>query len=485
MDFRQYFSFIIAISLSAPLFAITQIRLADHNLKTYLTDQAPEMDRVELETKLVDENLRRFQDQYTTFLFSEAEFTESDDPTVSSWTKQGAIGFKKNFGYGIDGSLAYIFRREKLSPYTPGGFGNMSVYTPLIHSEVSIDLWKNFLGSLEYSQAEYINQLVRQSEIKKRLDTKKFHMKLRIIYWHLAFQKRRVEIFGELVKTTRRAYQQMKARLRDNVADPGDVANMAANLSSAEADHRAAIIQRNFIERELKTAIPVLQKYDIAIAADYSTIRSRVLKCVTCAKKMGRMKNIPYEYTEYDELITALNESLSIKSKDLETYDDIDIKLQINGDFLGLDQKSGEAINQSLSAENSAYSALLSFTMPLGNMHKTKRLILNNEARSTRINTARISADFHAAHQNVQRNFGPLEQVVSLYHKSIREQTKAFDDTNKKLQQGRISVIDYITDQNSLLASKLQVLQIEEQIITEMLKYYITFNLVPCEFNRI
>lgn len=467
------------------LFAAAKLRISDSDLKKYLTSQTPEVDRVEWEADLINEKLARFNDQYATQIYSQAKFAESDDLRVSSWTKQGALGAKKNFGYGLSGDLAYIYQREKLAPYTPGGFAGMRFYTPLVSAEITVDLWKNFLGSLERTEAEYIRQLVKQSEIKKRLDVKKFHMSVRILYWQMAFQQRRVEIFSELVKTTRRAYEQMRARLRDNVADPGDVANMAANLSSAEADHRAAIIQKNFIERDLKRAIPSLQSYDIQVAASYPVIQNRVFKCVQCAKKTGHLKKIPYEYTEYDELMAALNESLRIKSKQLISYDDLNVELSLSGQSFGLDEESGEAVKQSMAAENSAYTALLTISMPLGNTHKTERMILNNEARSTRINTASIAAEFFAAHKNIQNNFGPLEEVVSLYRKSIEEQTKAFDDTKVKLQQGRISVIDYIADQNSLLGSKLQVLKIEEQIITGMLRYYTIFNLAPCEFNRI
>ena len=484
---RQILSFLIKTLLlgtSASAFAAT-VSLQDGDLKRYLNAKSPQYNAIISPGEGVKEGYSRFVDQYATFVYSQTDTFESDSPLESIWRKQQSLGVKKKFGWGVDTNLSYTYRYEKLGPSAPLNLAGQELYIPLLNMDLEVDLWKNFLGRLDKAKRQNLVQKLKTSQIHSKLQLNTFHLQLRSLYWSLVSQERRIKIFEDLVRATKVAYREMQSRLRDNVADPGNVANMAATVSKAEADHRTAVIQRNFIERELKTLIPELQKFDIKVNSDYSLIRKTIRKCVSCAQSMGRMREIPLQYTEYDELINSLVGELNLKLKELEEYDSLDIKFNLKGNSFGFDPDSGEAISQPFSFDTTQYQAMVTATMPLGNPANTRVISIANEKRMVAIEKEKISADFFAAHQNLQRNFGPLERAVDLYHKSIKEQKRAFKNTQKKFRQGRISVIEYISDQNRLLTSKLEVLAIEEKIITEMLKYYMTYNLAPCDFNRI
>ncbi|SMF28782.1 TolC family protein [Pseudobacteriovorax antillogorgiicola] len=459
------------------------IELSEEVLKSYLKDGVPQYDQVNLNHHKATTALSQFNDQYVLGIGAETTLSESDDPRESIWVKQQQIGVQQTLPYGVSGGLAYIYRYEKFSAFFGPEYGLKKFYLPSLALTFEMDLWKNLLGSLDSTKVRHIKAMIDKSKLNKKLELKKLHNHMRALYWRLVAQDRRIQIFKNLVATARRGYRNMKRREADSIADDGAVAEMAANLSSAEANFRKSTIDRNFLERDLKVLVPTLQTYTIRVRDNYVGVRRAVAESVNCSRAIGRMTSIPYDYTEYDELIRAVDDELRLKSEELDSYDDPDVKLSFVGRGFGLDEEWSEAAGQPFALEKSAYEAVLSVSVPLG-LDDTEKQLVRNEKMNASILRVRLAAEFKASHSNLQKNFAPLAEAVDLYHKSIRDQEDAFKTTERKFRQGRISVFDYISSQNTLLNSKLQVLGLEERLILEMLTYYSIFNQAPCSFNR-
>ncbi|NRA69045.1 MAG: TolC family protein [Pseudobacteriovorax sp.] len=447
-------------------------RISDTTLKSYVTDKAPSIQSLSLGSSSIGTGLSQFENKFSSAVFAETHLSESDNPEESSWVKQQAIGWRKNFSFGLSSTVSYAYRYERLSDFLPPGFAGQKVYVPTVGIGIGIDLWKNFLGRYDDYDREILKRELERSELFKRLESHRFHMNLRQLYWMMAVQKQRVSVFRELVANSRRAYEEMRARRRDNVADRGAVANMAANLATTEGNYHSAKIQANALEKEFKVLLPELRGKRIEITANYSQIKRAVNDSVSCAKSMGRLPNVPLDMTEFDDLAQKIEEAFAANRDKLSAYDRMDVNLSV------------EAASQPFAQEQTAYTALLSVNIPLGGLSRTESLLIRDARMKANIEQSNIYSQLSAVQQQISSNFQLLDTAVKSYRRGIAEQEKAFTSSQRKLRQGRISVLDYITQQTNVLSSRLNMLQIEEQILSGILGYFSVFNQSSCSFNR-
>jgi outer membrane protein TolC len=463
------------------------ITLRETQLKSFLTTDMPKLSAIELQRQQAQWQRDRFDDQYASFIGATGRWSETDDPRVPSRTARQSLNYRRQIPKGLTLSGKLMVERQKLAPppFTPPPFGGQNYYTPVLGFGVEIDLWRNLWGHLDEQQRNQLAARLRQSKIKAKLDRKNLHMTLRSLYWQLTAQKHRIAIYRQLVASAKRGYRNIQSQLRDNIADQGSAAKLSANLSSAQAQLKTALIRQNFLQKNVQTLIPNLQGRDIQVAGVYSSIRQAVARSVACTNKVGHYRGIPYEYTEYDDLIRSIHEALQAESHVIDAYDSADVKLQANVQSFGLDEELGEAQSQSLSFDKTGYEMLLTFQMPLGELDRTEKLQLAIANQKAKMEETELEAEIKATHENLTKVIDHLSAAVDLYHESIAQLEEAFRNARQKFQQGRISVHDYLADQNALLESQIQVLDIEEQIIMQTLDYFKVYNQAPCEFNRI
>ncbi|MFW7380003.1 MAG: TolC family protein [Oligoflexus sp.] len=465
-----------------------KIQIRESQLASFLTDAMPGFSATKLQEEAAELESQSFQDQFTTIFGSKTSLGESDDPRQSSQIQRQTfqIQQKLNAGLGVFGGVH--IERQKLSPepFFPPPFANQRLYSPVLMMGIEIDLWKNFLGRFDQKQQVHLQRLVEKSKLKTNLDRKSLHITLRSLFWQLASQDRRIEIYRKLVQSAERGYRDAQARQRDHVADQGMVAKLSANLSSAQAQYQAASIQKHFLEKELKTLIPSLQGRDLDIIASYHSIRQTVSQSVKCAETVGRLRSIPFDHTEYDDMIRTIQEALELEQGLLDNYDRADVKLSYQAQSFGLDEDFSESQKQAASLDKTGYEIVLSIDVPLGRqLRQSKKQQLQLSERRARIDQSNLEAQFKATHESLTHVIKHLSYAVDLFHKSITQLETSFHNTGTKFRQGRISVHEYLSDQDMLLQTQLEVLNIEERIILETLNYFRVFNQSPCELNRI
>ena len=467
--------------------SIQAVTLRESQLRDFIKDGVPAIDQLTLQTERAELDKNSYQDRFSTVLYSETISLETDDFRYSPQDQSQVFGYRKKHHLGISSYGALQLSKQKLPPYPTlqQPLAGERYFLPSLTVGVEVDLWRNLLGAFDEAEANQIRQKLTRSETQKKLETHSFFISLRSLYWRLAAQNRRIEIYRQLAATAKRGYEDIKARLRDNIADKGQVAKLSANLSSAEAQLKTATIQRTFLLRELRKLLPQLLHQQIDVAAGYTEIRKSVYSSVQCVNQLGRYKGIPYEYTEFDDLIRQIDEEFLATAKVIDYYDHSDVTLSARTTSFGFDKELAEAQSQVPAYENKDYEVKLSIQIPLGSLDQTEQQNLRIARREAQIHKTKIESDFKSIHDNLQRVINHLNQAVQLYHQSIGQLETSFANSKVKFKQGRIGVHEYLDDQNALLTAQLQVLTIEEQIVLETLGYFRFFNQAPCSFNRI
>tara|TARA_B100001094_G_C18162511_1_gene790157 strand:+ start:372 stop:1889 length:1518 start_codon:yes stop_codon:yes gene_type:complete len=490
----------LVLSIPSQLFAAT-IEVDENKLRSMTKKGSLHYDKIILSHSKAEAGIAQFNDQYAFGIKSETKYMESDEPRESPWIKTQSIGFGKKTAWGVEGSMAYVFRHEKLGNLFPAlGEQNVAgkqVMFPFVLMRLKFDLWKNLLGSLDRSKEKNLQAMLSQSKINKSLKEKGYHIFVRTIYWRLVIHDERVRLHSQVVKLAKRTLKTMRARLRDNVADKSAVAGMTANLSQAEASLRTMKFQRNLIERQLKLYLPALLPYTIKVKDTYPGVVTAVKENIKCADMIGSKKSIPYSYTQYDDLMREIDNALYWKEKELDSYSEPTLSFSLTGRSFGFDKltedfivKDGEEpeieslIEKSFNDKQKAINGVLTLSYPLGQLDKTEKKLISNAKIANNIKRSEITARFLSAHSNVQKSIPYLKEAISMSHQSIRDLKGAFKLTQRKLNQGRISVFDYTRSQRNLLNAQIQVLGLEEKLIMEMLEYFTVYDQAPCSFNR-
>ena len=458
--------------------------LSESFLKGQVRKGNPAVDEHNLETHHTYIGLLQNRDSYAPGIKIDTSLSESDDPRESIWSQQQSLAYVQKMPWGVSGSLAYVYRKEKFGPMLGAPFSGQQYYVPVLALNLKFDLWKNFLGNLDHGRKQYFRTVLSQSKINEKIQNYQFYTGLRSLYWRMVAQARRESVLKGFVASARSALRNMQARQRENVADKGAVAEMAASLAGAEANARRASLVSRFLERELKTQVPFLQGKKFRVDADYQKFREASQEAQTCAAAQTAIAKVPYDNTSYDELIGKMKQAVYWKSKELDSYSSPDVSLSLEGSSFGLDQDSSEALGQPFGLDQSAYTATLGVSIPLGSPARTEKNLLIFEKRTTAVQEAKINAQFKAVHESLQLNYPALTESVRFFQKSIREYEIVVKSTSDKFRQGRRSVFDYISSRNSLLNSRLQMVDLEEQMILEVLNYLSIFNSAPCSFNR-
>lgn len=475
--------FLFPLLISSKLSFGAYVYLSEDILVTHLKLGVPQWDQAALGKLEALSGSRLFGDQFAGGLSLGSEFSESDDPRQSAKSEQYSLAYGQRLPLGMSTSLGYIHRLEKFGPLLPG-YANQESYVPVLFFNLNIDLWKNIFGSLDRAQQNHLEAIVKQSEISKTLGQHKVYTILRTLYWRIVIQKRRIDIYQNLVKSAELSHKTIKARYKDKIADLVSVTEIAAHLAAAKANYRKAQIDHNRLEKDLKMMIPSLKDHVIKAKDGYQGVQKVVNQAIECSKTVANLESVPENHTQYDELMAAIDEALQWKLKETDNHASTDIKLKLESRSFGLDPDEATAKEQPFALEKTAYTASLSLTIPIGSPYQTERLLAHTERFKADIRKESIHGELEAIHSNIKYNFEPLSEAIKLYHQSLKDQDKAFKLTVRKFNQGRISVFDYLNSQTNLLTSRLQVTELEERMLVEMLGYFGTFNQSPCKFNR-
>ena len=91
----------------------------------------------------------------------------------------------------------------------------------------------------------------------------------------------------------------------------------------------------------------------------------------------------------------------------------------------------------------------------------------------------------NSQHQFINQSIAYLLAAIQSQGVSKKNLEIRVADVKRKYRQGRISVTEYIVDQDNLLQTELQIIETKYLVVKTLLDYLSIFTHTPCAFNRI
>ena len=157
----------------------------------------------------------------------------------------------------------------------------------------------------------------------------------------------------------------------------------------------------------------------------------------------------------------------------------------MEGQSFGFDNEAATAIEQPFAAEERKYIASLQLNVPLGNFTQTKQQKIQLQKTAAEVETSELLAKLNAEHARFSHSYPALQEALEYYDRAVTSQQSAYRSAVRKYKQGRLSVLDYIGEQNKLLEYKVSALDSELQLVLMTLAYLSIFDSSPCSLIKV
>ena len=186
---------------------------------------------------------------YKPFLVGDASATgyATNNPfdTASDFTKTQSysIGISEQTPFGLSGKLSF----NQLNLETPSFGGFNSTYPKF---EVSLSLFRNFLGSEVRSQAKAITSAAQAKAHAQNFQLKTILLEAESHYWRLVLAREFVQMQRQAVERAQKLHDWSTRRVKLQPTDPAETYATSTNLQAKKLDLRTALDQ----EREAALA---------------------------------------------------------------------------------------------------------------------------------------------------------------------------------------------------------------------------------------
>jgi len=471
--------------------------LSEESLKALAANSAPQLEQIQAAFYASDLQKAQVNEIFSPELFGKASYAESNEKPIIQfipiWSpvKQAQLGVRQNFKQGLSAEVAVSSDQRSANSVT-GKYTDIT--TTSLSFMMQMDLWKDLFGRISKAKIETAQFESQRAEIEKDIQTKTFLISLRRIFWGLVANKESLKISDELLKTSRQQLEESKRRFKNSVAEVDEVARNEAQVSSREANIIYLNYQKEALLKQLKILLPELTAKDIALS-EYNLPQTIDL-VAACTGKIAQESNIPYQNTQYDEVMELLRKMKGLTASMNAKYDDPDFKLYgvVRSTGVGSNASGasvfrgsyGSSVDDAQSNNRTGYEVGLKVTVPLGeaktSTQKTKELYDEKRFLSSIHAT---DAQVINTHQQVIKNIMLLNDVIRSQKMTTLQLEKRLTYMKRKYEQARVSINDLIMDQDALLRSELTTIETQLQVLNVLFDYLAIYTETPCEFNRI
>ncbi len=399
------------------------------------------------------------------------------DPVTQS-TREYNVGIIKPTQYGLDLSIK-AFGNRTVNAFLPNGSSTSGVVLGL-----NVDLYKNFLGRMTNTELKQTGAALKRAKLERKIEMKTFESNLRKLYWSLVANKEKQDLLKSLVKTAERQLADSVQRQKSGVTDRGETARFRSQLSSRKANLLSLEYELSGYLKNLRELLPELKTKKITVGPyDVDETIKRVFECIGT---INSQEQTPMVYTFYDEIVDFLVKEEMYQQKILRAYDDIDIKLEGEYSNVGRDFTLQDSQQNLLDDPRDRSRIALRISVPLdGSKTKTKKvtqLATKNRFRSqAQSNLAKMNS-FHVETIEIIK---ALMEVLKSQKNTSKYLGISISESRKKFNQGRISIQEFISEEDSQIQNKLNEIESNLIILTTLIDYFSIFTETPCEFNRI
>ena len=473
-------------------------KLSEKSLIKFAQKGSPRLDQIEAAFLNASFKEGETKEEYSPEFYGRGSYTETNERAIIEFQpifspiKEAQLGIRQKMRHGLE-ARAYVAtdQRSATVPFT----GKLQdATTSTIAFTMQMDIWKDLFGRNSKRELESAGLEKQRALIEKDIQTKTFKISLRRLYWSLVANKESLTIAEALLKTAQTQLKDTKLRFKNSVAEADEVARYEAQAASRKGTILYLEYQRETFLKQLKNLLPELSLFEIEL--DQYNINETMNEILACTATIAKQPKVPYDFTQYDEVIALLRKIKSNNSVINSRYSDADVKLFGTVKATGVNAEPtetttyrgtyGGSIDDISESNRTGYEVGVSFTLPLGkvkeNTQRTKELYDEKRLLAS-INST--DAQVVNTHQQLVKSIGLLTDVIESQKVSSEQLGKRLRLMKKKYEQARVSVNDLVNDQDALLNSELTTIDTQLQILNTLFDYLVVYTETPCSFNRI
>ena len=410
---------------------------------------------------------------------------------VSTPITQGQVGVEKKFYNGIKTSVdvttyQYSAKGNSFIPTTD------KATTTVVSFTAQMDIWKDLFHKLSHKQVTNMKLLEEQSILQKKINQKSFEVSLRKIYWALVANNESLKIYRNLLNTADRQLKESEERLQSRVTEKDEVLRYKAQKASRKSSLEYYKYQKQTLIKQLRQLIPNFNQEDIELGA--YDLDKTVNEVLSCTQKIVQFKGIPYENTDYDELV-AMIQGVQKNYKDINSqYDSPSVNLYgtVKSTGVGADQTGnvinggyGKSIEDMTGDNRTGYEVGVNFTFSIGKSQKTtKEYLAQYDQKRLESTLKSTEANMVATHNELARSIRYLATVVQSEKINAQNLAQRIKYMKKKFEQARATVSDLIQDEDAYMNAQLSSINAQLEIVNIVLDYLTIYNDTPCDFNK-
>lgn len=478
--------------------APNDLELSEKSLFDLASTGAPSLD--EIEAAFLNASVREGEtkQKFAPELFGKGAYSETNERAIIQFqpvfspVKQAQLGVRKNFKEGFETS-AYVItdQRSATNPFI-GKIQNATTTTVAFTAQM--DIWKNLFGRMAKKDLESAELEKKRADVQRHIQSKTFQISLRRIYWSLVANNEALTISDQLLKTAEQQLNESKRRYKNSVAEADEVARYEAQLANRQGTRLYYLYQKETFVKQLRNLIPALSASEISLGA--YDLKKTISEVLVCTATIAQRPQAPYEFTQYDEMVSMLRQIKSNNTVINSRYAGPDVKLYGTVKSTGVGSDSirtgyvrgnyGDSIDDQTEQNRTGYEVGVNFTIPLGSTkedtQKVKELYDDKRLQAS-INST--DAQVVSTHLQLSKSIALLTDVIRAQRMSSDQLSKRLTLMRKKYEQARVSVDQLVQDQDALLNSELTTIDTQLQILNTLFDYLVVYTETPCPFNRI
>ncbi|MBC98854.1 MAG: hypothetical protein CME63_14000 [Halobacteriovoraceae bacterium] len=474
-----------------------KILLTEELLLSESIKDTPQMDQLESTLLSTQINRSQFLEQYELNGYGGASHMQTKERPVNSFQvvstpiTQTQIGLQKKFYNGVKTSV-------DISTYQTSSKGNAFIpeldnaTTTVVSFTAEMDIWKDLFGKLSEKQVENLKLIEDQTKLQKKINLSSYQISLRKIYWALVANNESLKIYNNLLKTADLQLKESEDRLKNRVTERDEVLRYKAQKASRESSLEFYKYQKQSLIKQLRQMIPGFNEQDLELGT--YNLDNTVNEVLSCTSKIVQYSGIPYENTDYDELVGMI-QGVQKNYKDInEQYDSPNVNLYgtvkstgvgadrngqiINGDY-------GKSIDDMTGHNRTGFEVGVNVSFSLGKQQKTTKDFLNQyDQKRLEATLKTTKANMVATHKELARSIKYLASVVKSEKINASNLSQRIKYMRKKYEQARATVSDLISDQDAYMNAQLSTINAQLEIVNIVLDYLTIYNDTPCDFNK-
>ena len=446
--------------------------------------EAPSLKQIESSLVESQNQKLQFEDQFKTSAFSQGQYLKTKEEALISFqpifspSSDIAVGAKKNLKYGVQLQASVGAANRDFM------FGGVDTSKTISLASVTanIDLWKNLMGRVTKAQSQSLELGLKSAKLQKSVQTQVFLNNLRMLYWQLVSNDEQFKISTKLLNSAIRQEKEAVKRFKNSVADQGEVARYRAQVATRQSQLTSLKFQKQQIVRALRELLPELNGKEISLGE--FTLDNTVDSVLQCVGMLKSKQETPLQYSLYDDLNLILNSLQSQQVKIAEAYSKPDLMLTTGVQTSAVDDTTSGSFEEAFQEEREGYSVGLQLNVPFG-YKDTKNQLVRAEKIKTEYQVKKNLAVLDSQHQFINQSIAYILSAIQSQGVSKKNLEIRVADVERKYKQGRISVTEFIIDQDNLLQTELQIVETKFLVVKTLLDYLLIFTHTPCAFNRI